>query len=115
MTKVKFIRRIAKVLLLFIISVIYIFALISGSENLGGGFIGILKNFPNTLPWILLFGINYLVWKKEMIGGIILIAFGLLITWFFNFTGHNFWWSTFALTSLLTIFGIIFVILSSKK
>ena len=53
MTKVKFIRRIAKVLLLFIISVIYIFALISGSENLGEGFIGILKNFPNTLPWIL--------------------------------------------------------------
>ena len=58
MNNVKLIRRIAKVLLLFITSVIYIFALISGSENLGGGFIGILKNLPNTLPWILLFGIN---------------------------------------------------------
>lgn len=115
MNNVKLIRRIAEVLLLFITSVIYIYALISGSENLGGGFIGILRNFPNTLAWILLFSINYLVWKNEMIGGIILIAFGLLITWFFNFTGPNFWWSTFTLTSLLTIFGVIFMILSRHK
>ena len=115
MNNVKLIRRIAKVLLLFITSIIYIFALISGSEDLGGGFIGILRNFPNTLTWILLFSINYLVWKNEMIGGIILIAFGLLITWFFNFTGPNFWWFTFTLTSLLTIFGVIFMILSRHK
>lgn len=115
MNNVKLIRRIAKVLLFFITSVIYIYALISGSENLGGEFIGILRNFPNTLAWILLFSINYLVWKNEMIGGIILIAFGLLITWFFNFTGPNFWWSTFTLTSLLTIFGVIFMILSRHK
>ena len=59
------IRKISRYTLLLITTLVFIFALISGSEEYGGGFKGILKNSPNTLPWLLLLGMNYLVWNKE--------------------------------------------------
>ncbi len=111
----KIIRRTSQFLLLLITTLVFVFALLSGSEGYGGGFMGIVKNSPNALPWLLLFGLNYLVWKKELYGGIILTIFGLLITWFFNFRGSNFWWTTFTMTSLITLLGIIFMFLGSKK
>jgi len=94
---------------------VFLFALLSGSEEYGGGFMGIIKNSHNTLPWALLFGLNYLVWKKELYGGIILAIFGLFIAWFFNFSGPNFWRTTFAFTSFITLLGVIFILLGLKK
>jgi hypothetical protein len=76
---------------------------------------GIVKNSPNAFPWLLLLGLNYLVWKKELLGGIILTIFGLFITWFFNFSGINFWWTTFAFTFFITLLGVIFILLGLKK
>ncbi|MBT3417725.1 MAG: hypothetical protein HN427_03005 [Flavobacteriales bacterium] len=102
-------RIIAQILLLLITIIVFIFALLSGSEGYGGGFMGIVKNSPNALPWLLLFGLNYLVWKKELLGGIILTIFGLFITWLFNFSGPNFWWTTFAFTSFITLLGVLFI------
>ncbi|MBT6809046.1 MAG: hypothetical protein HOA52_06130 [Flavobacteriales bacterium] len=104
-------RIIAQILLLLITIIVFIFALLSGSEGYGGGFMGIVKNSPNSLPWLLLFGLNYLVWKQELLGGIILTIFGLFITWLFNFIGPNFWWTTFAFTSFITLLGILFIYL----
>jgi hypothetical protein len=109
------IRKTTQILLLLITALVFVFALLSGSEGYGGGFMGIVKNSPNALPWLLLFGLNYLVWKKELYGGIILVIFGLFITWLFNFRGPNFWWTTFALTSLITLSGIIFILLGLQK
>ena len=108
------IRKTTQILLLLITALVFVFALLSGSEGYGGGFMGIVKNSPNALPWLLLFGLNYLVWKKELYGGIILVIFGLFITWLFNFRGPNFWWTTFALTSLITLLGVIFIYLGKK-
>ena len=59
------IRKTSQILLLLITTLMFVFALLSGSEGYGGGFMGIIKNSPNTFPWALLFGLNYLVWKKE--------------------------------------------------
>ena len=109
------IRKTSQILLLLITTLMIVFALLSGSEGYVGGFRGIVKNSPNALPWILLFSLNYLVWKKELYGGIIIVIFGLFITWFFNFRGPNFWWITFALTSLITLLGVVFILLGLQK
>lgn len=53
-------RKIARTLLLAITTIVFVFALVSGSESYGGGLIGIIKNSPNAFPWLLLFGLNYL-------------------------------------------------------
>ena len=109
------IRKTTQILLLLITALVFVFALLSGSEGYGGGFMGIVKNSPNALPWLLLFGLNYLVWKKELIGGVILTLFGLFITYLFNFSGPNFWWSTFIMTSSITLLGVIFIYLHYEK
>ena len=107
-------RFVARIILLIITILVVIFALLSGSEGYGGGLMGIVKNSPNALPWFLLFGLNYLVWKKEFLGGIILTIFGIAITIFFN-SGPNLWWSTFVLTNLITLLGIVFIYLGKKE
>ena len=111
----KIIRRTSQFLLLLITTLVFVFSLLSGSREYEGGFMGVIKNLSNTLPWILLFSLNYLVWKKELYGGIILTIFGLLITWYYNFSGPNFWWTTFTMTSLITLLGVIFILLGLKK
>jgi hypothetical protein len=104
-------RIIAQILLLLITIIVFIFALLSGSEGYGGGFMGIVKNSPNSLPWLLLFGLNYLVWKKELLGGIILTVFGVFISWFFN-SGEIFNIEVFFLTSFITLIGLFFIYLN---
>jgi hypothetical protein len=108
-------RKTARILLFTITTLVFVFALLSGSEGYRGGFWGIIKNAPNALPWILLFALNYLVWKKELIGGVVLTLFGLFITYLFNFSGPNFWWSTFIMTSSITLLGVIFIYLHYEK
>ncbi|MBC8266881.1 MAG: hypothetical protein H8E84_07950 [Flavobacteriales bacterium] len=110
-----YLRIIAQILLFTITSIVFVFALFSGSEGYGGGFIGIIKNAPNALPWILLFGLNYLAWKKELIGGVVLTLFGIFISWFFNFNGGRFDIIVFSMTSLITILGLVFVSLGINK
>ena len=111
----KIIRKTSQILLLLITTLVFVFSLLSGSREYEGGFMGVIKNLSNTLPWILLFSLNYLVWKKELYGGIILTIFGLLITWYYNFSGPNFWWTTFTMTSLIILLSVIFIFLGSKK
>ena len=103
-------RKTARILLFTITTLVFVFALLSGSEGYGGGFMGIIKNSPNALPWFLLFGLNYLIWKKELLGGIILTVFGLFISWFFN-SGERFYIEVFCMTSIITLLGIIFIYL----
>jgi len=87
-----------------------IFALLSGANDYGGGIIGIIKNSPNALPWIVLLGINYIAWKWEITGGVIILLIGLSLSFFFNM------WSTKGLFLVGMIFipievtGILFVI-----
>ena len=103
-------RKTAQILLFTITTLVFVFALLSGSEGYGGEFMGIVKNSPNALPWLLLFGLNYLIWKKELLGGIILTVFGLFISWFFN-SGERFYIEVFCMTSIITLLGIIFIYL----
>ncbi|SDS18517.1 hypothetical protein SAMN04515667_1600 [Formosa sp. Hel1_31_208] len=47
-------KYIARYALLLIASLLFAFALLSGSEGYGGGIMGIVKNSPNALPWVVL-------------------------------------------------------------
>ena len=73
----------------------FIFALLSGAEQYGGGVTGVIKNAPNALPWLLLFVFVYIVWKYEQIGGGLLIIAGIFSVYFFN-----------ALESVVVLFAV---------
>ena len=71
-------RNVARYTLLTITIIVIGFALLSGSETYGGGVEGILKNSPNTLPWLSLLVFNLIAWKWELAGGIAITLFGLI-------------------------------------
>lgn len=88
-------------------AILFIFSLISGTEEFGGGISGIIKNSPNALPWVLFLLIiaGSIRWKKA--GALILAIYSFGILYFFNFSGQNFFPATFLLTSLLVIASLI--------
>jgi len=103
-------RNTARYSLLIIGVLIFIFALLSGAESQGGGVMGIIKNSPNALPWVLLLVLVYVAWKWELVGGIIITALGLFLFYFFNFAGNNFFLFTFILTLLIILLGSFFIL-----
>ena len=105
-------RFIARYSLLVLGVTVFIAALFFGAADYGGGIKGIIKNSPNALPWALLLAVLLIAWKKEKIGGIIITILGIVLVYFFNFSGPNFWWSTFVMTLLIPILGSFFLISS---
>ena len=103
-------RNIARYTLLILGILVFIFALLSGSEDYGGGISGIIKNSPNALPWLVLLVLIFVAWKWELVGGIIITALGLAMMYFFNFRGPNFFLVTFILTLLIVTLGSFFII-----
>lgn len=103
-------RNIARYSFLVIGVLIFIFAILSGAEEQGGGIMGIIKNSPNALPWALLLILVYVAWKWELVGGIIITVFGLFLFYFFNFGGNNFFLFTFILTLLIILLGSFFTL-----
>ena len=76
-------RNIARYVLLVLAVLIFLFALVSGAD-LDEGISGIIRNSPNALPWIILLIIVWIAWKKELLGGIIIILFGIAGAIFFS-------------------------------
>lgn len=81
---VKYLRLVSKLVLLSLSFFLVGFSLLSGSEEYGGGLNGIIANSPNALPWLLLLGLNYLVYKWEKVGSIAIIFLGIFTVYFFN-------------------------------
>jgi len=88
---------------------VFIFALLSGSEEHGSGVNGLIKNSPNALPWMLLLVFLFIAWKWELIGGILITLSGFAALYFFNFSGRNFYWFTFFLCFGIITFGSFFI------
>ena len=102
--------RIVSLSLLTILAVLVVaFALVSGSEDYGGGIEGVIQNSPNALPWLTLLALVILAWKKELLGGIMITLLGIGLAIFFN-TGSNFFLSTFILTLLIPLLGIALLV-----
>ncbi len=107
---IKVLKYIARYTLLLIASLLLVFSVISGSEDYGGGLLGLLKNSPNAIPWLILILLILIAWKHELLGGILIFLSGLWFVYFFNFSGPNFWWITFILTALIPVMGLVFIL-----
>lgn len=103
-------RFVARYGLLLLSVLIFIFALLSGAEEYGGGFMGVMKNSPNALPWLVLLLLVLFAWKNELLGGILITALGVYFVYYFNFSGPNFWISTFLATLLIPVLGSFFLL-----
>jgi len=73
----------AKLFLSVVSSLFFLFALFSGATE--PGLIGIVKNSPNAFPWLFLLGFAYLTWKKELLGGVLIVIFALFTVFAFGF------------------------------
>jgi len=70
--------------LIVVVTFWFIFALLSGSEEYGGGLKGIILNSPNALPWLLLGVLVYVAFKWELMGGLLIAGMGVFTVFFFN-------------------------------
>ena len=101
--RIELLSRIAKVLLLIIGSFWFVFALISGSEE-----VGVVKNSPNVIPWLFLLIFIWVAWKSERPGGILISLFGLAIFALFGFSLFILW----VISLPLIVLGSIVVLIS---
>jgi hypothetical protein len=90
----------AKTLLLVLAVGWLIFALLSGAENSG-----FLKNIPNALPWIVLLIFVCIAFRWQILGGILVIIFGVFTIVFFS--AIQFIWILFLISLPLIILGAI--------
>lgn len=104
------ISTIAKYGILFFGIILFGFSWIMGAGDNGGGLTGLLQNFPNTLPWLAFLLFGAIAWKNELLGGTLILVWGIGLVWFFNFSGPNFWVLTFVLTLIFPILGACFLI-----
>jgi len=104
----KSIRISARILGLVYGILIFVFALFSGAEAGGNSFEAIIKNSPNALPWLFYLLIVLFAWKRELLGGILLVAFGIFFLFFFRVFKH-FNPSTFIIVFLVIINGLLFM------
>jgi len=76
-SRLRFISPRFRWLLLLLSILIFLFALLSGSEDQEGNITisGIFYKFPNAIPWVVLFLITWLPWKHKLCSGIVLILF----------------------------------------
>jgi hypothetical protein len=105
----KYLRGIAKYTLLVVFSLTFVFALLSGSGDYGGGIKGIIQNSTNSAPWLIFLVLLFVAWKWELIGGILitLLGFGALYFFCFPWKGLE---SAFYLSLFIIIFGSLFII-----
>jgi hypothetical protein len=105
-----YLRNIARYSLLVVGILVFIFALLSGSEAYGGGVMGIIKNSPNALPWLGLLVFLFIAWKRELIGGLLITALGIFLMIFFNILGGSFQWPAFIVSLIPVVFGLMFIL-----
>lgn len=92
---------------------VFVFALLSGAEEYGGGIEGIVLNSPNALPWLVLLVVVFIAWKWEKIGGMLLIALSVLFTVFFNAWQHV--GTLFMFILPITGMGVLFLFSDKQK
>jgi len=90
-------------------SLVFVFALLSGSENNEGGISSIIKNSPNAFPWLVFLGLIWFASRKELIGGSIILSLGLYMLYHFNvFSDPNI--APLIISALVISIGLLFVL-----
>ncbi len=103
-------RNIARYTLLSIGALLFVFALFSGAESFGGGFMEVIKNSPNAAPWLGLLVFVFIAWKWELFGGILITALGIFVTWYMSIRGDNFFVLPFIFFMLIILMGVFFLL-----
>lgn len=80
----KFLYWFPRIFILVFAILIFIFSLLSGAEQQGGGLLGVIKNSPNALPWLILLVVVYFAWKYEKFGGYFFLVAGILTIFAFD-------------------------------
>ena len=80
----KYLRYCARTVLVIVATFWFVFALLSGAEEYGGGIKGLLLNSPNALPWLLLGVLVYIAFKWELAGGLLIAGMGVFTVFFFH-------------------------------
>lgn len=80
-----------------------IFSLMSGAENSG-----FLKNIPNSLPWIALLAFVLVAFRWQIVGGLLIILFGIFTIIFFS--ALEFIFILFTISSPLIILGFVLAV-----
>lgn len=104
---IRTLRKWALIILTVISILLLVFSLLSGSEDYGGGLSGIVKNSPNSLPWVVFVMGVFIAWRRNVWGGLLIAIFGGVITYYFNFTGSNFFLITFIVCLLIVFLGLL--------
>ncbi|MCW5519060.1 hypothetical protein J1N09_04370 [Aureitalea sp. L0-47] len=105
--KVRIVQKTALIVLFVFSLLIFVFALLSGSESFGGGVSGIIKNSPNSLPWLVLVALVIIAWRNPFFGGILITIAGAILTYYFNFSGENFFLLTFIICLFIVFLGLV--------
>jgi hypothetical protein len=105
----RYLKSIALIILLAVGMLVFIFALLSGSEEYGGGLKGIIKNSPNALPWFGLLILVFIAWKWQLAGGILITALGIFLMILFNVL-WEFNWAPFIVSVIPVIFGAMLIL-----
>jgi hypothetical protein len=104
----KYISNFCKILLLIIAVCLSAFALMSGAEDAG-----FWKNIPNGLPWIILLIFILIAFWRQVLGGILIILFGIFTIIFFSALQSL--WILFLISLPLIVLGGILSLLTYKK
>jgi len=62
---------------------LFLLALLSGAEA-AGGVTSVAANSSNALPWLVPIVLTYVTWKRQILGGSLLILFGIASIFIFN-------------------------------
>jgi len=90
--------------------IFFLFSLLSGAEAYGGGLIGILKNSPNSLPWLLVIIFSLIGWKWNLTGGVLITLAGISAFVFFFLLNPIIYIELAFLFGVLTLSGVSFLL-----
>ena len=90
-SKMKIYRNIIRWILLIFSIVVFTYSLFSSLISTDSSIKGLINNTPDNFTWLILLGINWIVWKSELTGSIILAIFAIVSGMLNNaFTDNSF-------------------------
>lgn len=76
-TPIRLLRVVARTVLVIVALFWFIFAVLSGAGQYGEGIGAVVRNLPNALPWLALFGLVVAAFRWEFVGGALVALAGL--------------------------------------
>lgn len=101
---------ISLIILLIFGLLVFMFALVSGSETFGGGLYGIIRNSPNAIPWAALLILVWVAYRWKLIGGILITLLGFGLLYLFRIFTAEFATITFIIALFPVVLGSMLIL-----